>query len=389
MASSNQGKGDQPYEAFVGFYTKHQVSPVRQDISDMSRHYGRRDHLYRNMGILPFSVAGKTVIEFGPGSGHNALYTTSLDPARYVLVDANPKGLNDSKALLAEYFPDKTCHEFVLSRIQAFESDERFDVVLCEGVIPHQDDPVAFTRHVGKYTKPGGVLVITTADYVGFLAEVLRRLIRDTLIDSDADIKKQLEILCPLFASHCATLPGMSRPVEDWVTDNILHPWVNPLFSIEEAITGLDDQFEVVGTSPRFITDWRWHKDIYGAQALVNQVAIEQYRKSGLSVIDYRFVLPELDAAVGKRIQDLCEKVYWLMVDIETKKTPRFVEVSALCDELSAILTPIAPETAAGIDEASVYFRNPSAYDPATCFNRFKPFFGRAQQYISFVRKPD
>mgnify|MGYP006176012067 CR=1 FL=1 len=47
----------------------------------------RRDSLYRVLGLPPSFVRGRSVIEFGPGSGHNALFTASLAPARYVLVD--------------------------------------------------------------------------------------------------------------------------------------------------------------------------------------------------------------------------------------------------------------------------------------------------------------
>ena len=108
-------------EPYIGFYSQNKISPVHQDISDLEKHYSRRDYLYRNMGIVPFSLAGKSVLEFAPGSAHNALYTSSLNPQRYLLVDINPTGLEEGEALLKEHYPNATGREFVRSRIQDFE----------------------------------------------------------------------------------------------------------------------------------------------------------------------------------------------------------------------------------------------------------------------------
>ncbi len=378
--------GHEPYEAFVGFYKKHNISPVRQDISDLERHFGRRSYLYRYLGIPPFAVAGKSVIEFGPGSGHNALYTTSLGPARYVLVDANPKGFTDTQTLLKEHFPRHSCHHFVLSYIQKFESDERFDLVLCEGVIPHQEAPSAFARHVAKFTRPGGVLVVTTSDYVAIFAETLRRLIKDAIVDPDAPLMQQLDVMRPVFEPHFRSLKGASRPVDDWAADTIVNPWRHALFTIGGAIEALDGEFELLGSSPRIFTDWRWYKDIYGDQARINELAMRQYLTEGMSLIDYRACLPALPEQAGTRLRELCESVFWMMVDVEAKRQPRFPDVAAACEEISAILKPFSASTAAAVAEAASFFRNPSGIDPRHHFKEFVPFFGRAQQYVSFVR---
>jgi len=78
---------------FIDFYRRHGISPVSQNISNLKKHLERRKALYRHLGIPPTLVKDRTVIEFGPGNGHNAIYTTSLNPSRYVLVDGNPTGL--------------------------------------------------------------------------------------------------------------------------------------------------------------------------------------------------------------------------------------------------------------------------------------------------------
>jgi ubiquinone/menaquinone biosynthesis C-methylase UbiE len=87
----------------LAFYKAHGISPVRQDISDWERHRQRRSALYRQLGILPSYLRGRSVLEVGPGSGHNALHTAGLEPSRFVLVEGNPTGIGHIRALVAEH----------------------------------------------------------------------------------------------------------------------------------------------------------------------------------------------------------------------------------------------------------------------------------------------
>ena len=73
---------------YIDFYKKHNIAPVSQDISNLEKHFARREALYRSLGLLPAYFRGKALLEFGPGCGHNALFTKSLTPGKYILVDA-------------------------------------------------------------------------------------------------------------------------------------------------------------------------------------------------------------------------------------------------------------------------------------------------------------
>jgi len=247
---------------FVDFYVKHEISPVSQDISDLTKHFERRSSLYRHLGIPPSFVRNKKVIEFGPGSGHNALFVSSLQPERYVLVDANPTGLKNTIKLLDDYLTEnqtnRTEHVFVESLIEEYQSDEHFDLVLCEGVIPFQKNPTDFLQHVASFSSSGGIVVITCSDSVSWLSEILRRALGLSIVDENDAIERKINKLSPIFGYHLSTLKGMSRPHEDWILDNILQPWLGELISIAEAIKSLSTDFDVYGSSPHFLTDWRW-----------------------------------------------------------------------------------------------------------------------------------
>ena len=143
--------------SFVDFYTKHNVSPVSQDISDLRKHFQRRDVLLRSLGIPSALVRDATILEFGPGSGHNATYVASLEPSKYHLVDGNLKGVKDTKELISKYNIDdlKVVHSLFLE----YQSDALFDIVWAEGCIPHQNDPINVLRHLSSFTIKDGIFV--------------------------------------------------------------------------------------------------------------------------------------------------------------------------------------------------------------------------------------
>src|SRR5437867_2205440 len=254
-------------ESLLDFYRRHRISPVRQDIRDLRGHFGRRAALYRHLGILPGFVRGRSVLEIGPGSGFNSLYTASLEPSRYVLVEANPRGIDDIQYLFSEYPALAKRIEVVFGLADEYRVAEPFEFVFCEGVLALAGvpDPARLLQSFATHTAPGGVLVITCIDAVSDFAEVLRRFIAQLLIDPAGGLADHVEQLLRVFSPHLATLRGMTRRHDDWIVDNLLNPAsIGPLLSISDAVAALDDNFDVFGASPNFLTDWRWYKSIGG-----------------------------------------------------------------------------------------------------------------------------
>ena len=211
-------------KAFLDYYEEHKISPVSQDISNIQAHYDRREALYRHLGVIPSFVKGKSVLEFGPGSGHNALYTASLAPKRYVLVDGNPTGLEETRNRL------KDCNAniaVVESLIETYETDERFDIVMCEGVLPWQQNPQALLKKVASFVATGGVLLISCNNEISQLSELLRKLQALLVVDKNEPLKKRVEALLPVFDADVKSLAGMSRPTEDWIIDQGRYALIN------------------------------------------------------------------------------------------------------------------------------------------------------------------
>jgi hypothetical protein len=51
--------------SFVDFYTKHNVSPVSQDITDLGKHFQRRGSLLTSLGIPSLFIKDARILEFG------------------------------------------------------------------------------------------------------------------------------------------------------------------------------------------------------------------------------------------------------------------------------------------------------------------------------------
>ena len=369
--------------AFIDFYAGNGISPVAQDISDLARHFRRRDSLYRFLGLPPSFVRGRSVIEFGPGSGHNALFTASLEPSRYVLVDANPRGLADTRRLLGQHGAGPC--EIVESLFEDFATDERFDLVLAEGLLSFQRAPEKLLCALARFVRPGGLLFITTMSPLSYLAEIARRLMRDSLIAPDAAAAEQLAVLRPLLTPHLVHLPGRSRSADDWLLDNVVQPIYGELLSVPRAIQALAGEFDLHGASPRYFTDLRWYKDVAEEERGFNAVGIAEYHRRATNMADFRLELPPHDEAFGAALERDAEAVWTAMQEFELEGRRRSFE-DAVCgiEHIGERLAAIAPETAAGFAEVAERL---AAGGPFEDLTRFPALWGRGQQYLSFIRR--
>jgi len=370
---------------FVHFYSSLGIIPTRQDISNLRQHIERRQSLYCHLGLPPIAVCNASVIEFGPGSGHNAVVTGLLGPRRYVLVDGNPPSLKSTSKLLKQYCP-KLQFDLQHSSILKFKSEEKFDIVLCEAVIPTQDKPPSFLRHVSRFVRPGGVLVITCMDAISLLPEMLRRWLAWDLVKNISEFDAKVARLAEFFRPDLAALPGMSRRPEDWVIDQILHPWTGPLFSIPEAVTALGRHATVLGSSPRFLIDWRWYKNIFGPQCTDNSFAMNSYYEQGLNLIDWRVALAPTPQEVVRRVERLAQAIFDGIFARE-RGQGEFSDRQLLLKmkPLAKILREHSPKTWRSAKSFIEYLR--SGRKDERSLREFRKWWGRGQQYLSFLMR--
>lgn len=374
---------------YIDFYEDRKIIPVRQDLSDLGQHLRRRDALYRQLGLLPALIRGRSVLEVGPGTGDNAVHTATFRPARYVLLDGNSHSiaaLNDK--VTTGLLPADV--EIVQADLMDFQGGDAFDIVLCEGLLPAQHDPAAFLRHLGALVAEDGVLVVTTVSAISYFAEMCRRLVVPVIrqqADDEADLVRRL---VAFFAPDLDSLPGMSRLREDWVLDQIIHPYgPSVTFTLEQAVQTLDGAFDGVGTSPRFLTDWRWYKTAGTAPVSANDWTIAQMESHALAMIDYRATPHPVAPDISRRIESLCRDLWALHADYHASGDPAMVPPLLTGITTVADLLPSPYHaTAAAIRDFATGFRRLLTKTGRPDFGCFPSLFGRGQQYLMLTRRP-
>jgi hypothetical protein len=82
-----------------------------------------------------------------------------------------------------------------------------------------------------------------------------------------------------------------------------------------------------------------------------------------------------------------CEDAFWEMIRIRNSGDRDFSKIIAICDDMVRTAKTTLPEISTPIAEVAAYLRAYKTTDPMTCFDTFRSFYGRGQQYVSFVRR--
>ena len=377
------------YIPYLDYYKKHNISPVINEV-DWNVYFSQRRALYDRLGIIPGCVRGRKVLEFGPGNGANALYTMSMSPDHYVLVDANPTGIENCKRNLDKFYPNNNW-EVIDSLIEEYQADQEFDIVICECLLPQQIYPSEMARHCASFVVSGGMFVATCHDMVSTVSETLRSLPGWLLAKKSPKFSESVKMLTIFYKAHLLHLKGMTRTYEDWVIDNILHKeyWQDsPLFSIAEAVEALEEDFIVHATSPGFLQDWSWYKSVGDVKTHFNTVMKAAYWKNVHNFIDWRIVSPTGSKSDNLLLYDLCSAIRDRVREA-AEDDAAIISVVEGCQELSAALPEEYSLTKASLrsygDGMKCYLKT-GGIRPEE-FHDFSAWWGRGTQYISFVKE--
>jgi 2-polyprenyl-3-methyl-5-hydroxy-6-metoxy-1,4-benzoquinol methylase len=278
---------------FVDFYNRHRVLPVAQDLRDMNDFTYKRNFLYASLGVPLRSLAGRKIIEFGPGGGYNAVATMKYGPDLYVFVDASAASIDE----LNNKIRDK---KFAANYLEVHDSDilefrdlRKFDLVIIEGVIPGQSKPREMLRKVSEFVDNNGIIITSSCSSVSLLSEICRRLFYVRIKSEHLDFDSQVNEASRIFISHLNHLNTKTRSARDWVIDSIIQKWEtrNYNFTVADTVDALNTDFDFYNSSPRFFVDDRFYKSVSRSKNNINEIVKYQYEKLSIGFIDYRVPL--------------------------------------------------------------------------------------------------
>lgn len=265
-----------PSSNLSDYYGRIGLNPVGHDISrekHLRLHERKRRNLLEHHLKLPFQTwKGARVIEFGPGSGENAVVLarhgarmTFVEPLDYLIAELKGK-------FTALGVPDaiETVHHEVLEK---FETSERYDFVFAEGFVHFLDDPVKGVRRLSSYLAPEGFLVISVVHPVGTFIEFIKKVYLEMMASALGrdSAEARFELARGLFEGPFKAI-NHSRGFESWAKDCVLNPLYRPrhFLDLPEVLAGLPANFSLYSSWPNYAVgdDLIWHKNIQSAADL-------------------------------------------------------------------------------------------------------------------------
>lgn len=375
---------------FVEFYNSIGTMPVRNDITS-KQFVTQRSFLYRSLGVPVNFMGGMKVLEFGPGGGYNATVLAQGSPmSEYWCIEASQAG----QVLIQDFFDKGLINAkrkvLVETDFLAFNSKESYDLVIAEGCIPGQVNPEQTLYHLQKFVKKNGILVITTTTKSSLLSEILRCCWAKIIRNEIPDEALYMEFLTAKFTQHLEQLRCNTRLVEDWIADVILQAWFirRADFSLFQASRILK-QFELVNTNPQLFTDLSWYKTYTARRRNRVKLLKEKEALINLLLLDTRL---SVESVITMEVRDLNEvnsrvtSVYDSARDV-LKSSNEVLDLGALCEDLTKLIaldvTPTLP-TYKPLLEFLAFCQSKNKTKERMI--EFSKWWGRGQQYASFVR---
>lgn len=306
-------KTAKPRSNLSDYYGRIGLNPVGHDISrekSFKLHERKRRNLLVHHLKLPFQAfKGARVLEFGPGSGENAV-VLARQGARLSFVEPLDYLIAELKGKFAERgVPDAidAVHHEVLEK---FETSERYDVVFGEGFVHFLDDPVSGVRRMSSYVADEGFLVISVVHPVGTFIEFIKKVYLEMAAAAlgRESAEARYELARMLFEGPFKAI-NHSRGFESWSKDCVLNPLYRPrhFLDLPEILAGLPENFALYSAWPNYASadDLIWHKNIQTAADLRAATLRSYYARAPHflhSIPQPNGTLPLFAPEVGKKI---------------------------------------------------------------------------------------
>ncbi len=396
---------------FIQYYTEHGISPVSQDIQDFQNHMNRRSALYRTLGLTPKLFQNRELLEVGPGSGYNSIVSASFGPARYTLLEPNPTGFQAMLKLFEKHHQNhqlkKEALHFHNLSLENYPGQESYDIVLCEGLMAGLNNQENFLGQLDKRLRSGGILVLTCSDPVSMLFESCRRYLArlmlaraDLSLETGDDsakkssrLEKQVDLLEECFSSHLQSLKGRSRPIRDWILDNLLNPAADSAsahnaFSLLQALNILGKHYYFYHSSPNIFHDARWYKNLPASPQDYNAPVLQQYYQFLHTFVDYRL---EITPRFEQQNQELLKasRAFADFVCTFQPLQPQREKALELLKQICANLREYEETAAALIQARALIEKDELQAQDINEARDFAAAFGRGMQYISLEKTFD
>ncbi len=143
------------------------------------------------------------------------------------------------------------------------------------------------------------------------------------------------------------------------------------------------------GSSPRFLTEWSWYKDLTAdPRAVFNPAALSLYWQHVHNFLDYRCTPTAGDPTRNHELIDAADQIYSLCLKSEEDQfdwAAAMKEMKSLTVRVAGIVAPLQMEAEGALLDFAAMLDNCMTSSELT-WGRFQALFGRGQQYLSLMR---
>ena len=377
-------------DPYLEYYGRHEISPVRQDVSDFDLHMARRRKLYRQLGMPTRVFTDVDMLEVGPGGGYNTLCFFRWGARHIDLVEANRAGVDDMRENFARHGVEERLYDIHEARIQDFAkgSVRKYDIVIAEAFLHYLPDGRDIFQSLCGMVGPGGIVVVTCADEHGDLVEMMKRMIAQSIVKDIPDWGEKVRILSDVFRPQLDALRGASRSIEDWVKDNLLDsPHVSGArWTMADMIDMAPPSFDLLGSSPHMFCDMSWYKDVWHDP---KRCYLDQYRRRRacllLAGMEERYIEPDVTDDIARAVHE----ANLAAIDHEASHDDACLMAAS---ESVGRLCPLVRDIDGDLYRVCCQMRDAlmDAREGEVHWDEHPDFFkafGRALQYASFVRR--
>ncbi len=372
------------------YYIEHKISPEHQNIEDIEVHYARRKKLYRQCGIPEIGFRNAEILEVGPGGGYNTLAFFQWDCKHVDLVEANPHAIKDMQKLFTEQGIEHDKYHIFECMIEEYKAKRKYDIVIAEGFLPNLYNREEVLEKLVGLVNEKGIIVVTCSDRVGLFIEIIKRLIGNVMARQLLTYDEKVDYLTNIFKPQLEKLRGVSKLPEDWVRDIILNPEIvnEAEFTLADAISYFEKDFEILGSSPHMFTDYSWSKDIWYDY---KSDYMKQFDKKRLSFLMANIAEVIMESEQAEALVEGFSTIKDIEAEYEsTLEINKIDSIIAVMDSIEKILRQNFESDFMNVfyemKEALMDVRKGKDIDMEK-YPHFFGAFGRTQQYISFVRK--
>jgi hypothetical protein len=371
------------FRPFIDFYENIGFAPTGTiDVQKKLNLQILKDLLYIKLGVSNFQIMNMQILEIGPGSGENLVRLIEKGPKKLDILDGSKKVINNLKSVI----DFKTVeHEFILADAENYKSNTKYNLVIAEGMICFQINPVEMYRNISNLVSKDGILIITTSDEFSIFSEIVRRFLAKTIFLNLTLTDQMLNKVNEFFSQDFKHLPGMTRDQKHWILDSIFSPWGGELFTVRDALEAIEKDFKFLSSSPYFIEDWRWYKDpTYLLEIENHNFEIDFYMKNCINFLDHRFTVKPIEIETYKVLSALLKKFYYDVREFVVNDVDySILDFNLFIKELLSHSKYFHDETNLSIKSLLDWSESKKIED----LEHFRELWGRGQQFMSLLRR--